>query len=398
MLNKLVRSLSTYKGQLYTWGSNKVSLGYEVSSTSMSISRPQKVSDFEPGTVKSISMSNNHTAVVDQEGHVYTFGRGDYGMLGHDSEQKVLQPKMIENLAKIDMKMTEVATGEFHTVLLSEEGDVWTMGYGGELTGGFWRQMFSQGGGGLGHGDKENKFVPTPIERLKEHDDIVKITAGAYHSMALGGTGRIYVWGKGEYGTLGIGKNINYLSPVPNPFFDDILENDSLKAVDMKSCSYYSSVVLEDGRAFGWGRNDDGQLGIGTSIGVDMYESEKWPAQAGEELETSKVKEIQTGENICAYLTEDNEVYIAGLRLWWHPKKLNKPEQGEVTSVFAGSRFAGYVIDQKDVYFIGNMFSGKDAEEIVDLRIWKVKPEVFGDKKIEKIGGSYKNNYCFLID
>ena len=45
--------------------------------------------------------------------------------------------------------------------------------------------MFSQGGGGLGHGDDTDRFVPTPIELLRETEGIRRVAAGSYHSLGL---------------------------------------------------------------------------------------------------------------------------------------------------------------------------------------------------------------------
>ena len=88
---------------------------------------------------------------------------------------------------------------------------------------------------------------------------------------------------------------------------------------------------------------------------------------------------------------------MSGLKKWWSPNKLLTPE-GEISSIFACGRFAGFVIERKDVYFVGNMLSRKERTEIYDLGIWKTGDDFFQGKKIEKIGGSGKNNYCFLVD
>lgn len=88
------------------------------------------------------------------------------------------------------------------------------MGYGGKLRGGFLRTMFAQSGGGLGHGDINDRFVPTPVEYFKENDiEISDISAGAYHTIAVDTDGKFYIWGKGEYGVMGTGYSNNMLTP-----------------------------------------------------------------------------------------------------------------------------------------------------------------------------------------
>ena len=56
-----------------------------------------------------------------------------------------------------------------------------------------------------------------------------------------------------------------------------MLDEEEIEIKKVVSCAYYNSVLLKDGRAFTWGLNSDGQLGIGMAIGLDMYESEKYP-------------------------------------------------------------------------------------------------------------------------
>jgi alpha-tubulin suppressor-like RCC1 family protein len=41
----------------------------------------------------------------------------------------------------------------------------------------------------------------------------------------------------------------------------------------------YTAAVLKDGTIHTWGMNDRGQMGVGTSVGIDMVESENIPKQ-----------------------------------------------------------------------------------------------------------------------
>lgn len=270
------------------------------------------------------------------------------------------------------------------------------MGYGGKLRGGFWRSMFSQTGGGLGHGDKEDRFVPTPVEMLREKEATMTVAAGSYHTMALGESGTLYLWGKGEYGVLGNGHNTNIPIPNINTFFVTLQQEEQARIKKIGACNFYSGVVMEDGRMFTWGRNDDGQMAIGPGIGMDMYETEKYPAQILGDFEHQKVVDFEPGESISVFLTDTDDVYIAGNKIWWLPSKLLKPEGEKVTSIFAVGKTAGFVTDYKNVYCVGSLFSTKYMEELPKLKIWRVREEVFQGKKIEAIGGAYRNFYAIL--
>lgn len=54
----------------------------------------------------------------------------------------------------------------------------------------------------LGHEDVKHKYTPKPIKAFK-NIKIKQITTGRHFAMALGENGLLYVWGRGEFGTMG---------------------------------------------------------------------------------------------------------------------------------------------------------------------------------------------------
>lgn len=69
-----------------------------------------------------------HAAVVGKDGRVCTWGWGRYGCLGHGNEECESAPKVVESLS--DIKAVHVATGDYTTFVVSEEGDVYSFGCG----------------------------------------------------------------------------------------------------------------------------------------------------------------------------------------------------------------------------------------------------------------------------
>jgi hypothetical protein len=66
--------------------------------------------------------------------------------------------------------------------------------------------------GRLGHGDTESRFFPEPLaqESLKE---VVSVSCGAHHSIAVCADGRLATWGWGCEGQLGTGDTSDQLAP-----------------------------------------------------------------------------------------------------------------------------------------------------------------------------------------
>lgn len=132
------------------------------------------------------------------------------------------------------------------------------------------------------------------------------------------------------------------------------------------------------------------------SMGMDMYDSEKYPTQLGGELEGKKIVDFELGENISVFRTDQDKVYVAGIKMWWNPQQLKVPEGEELTGVFAGGSFAGYITNSANVYHVGTMFNKSYTSEIAELSLWMIKPEVFPPGQIRKIGGAGRNHYVVV--
>ena len=77
-------------------------------------------------------MGYNHSMAICGEGKLYTFGRGSYGALGHnDGEKSHVEPKEVEFFTRNGLKVIDISCGEASSIALTEDGDVWTWGYGG---------------------------------------------------------------------------------------------------------------------------------------------------------------------------------------------------------------------------------------------------------------------------
>ncbi|TRY71260.1 hypothetical protein DNTS_006990, partial [Danionella cerebrum] len=67
-----------------------------------------------------------HSVFLSQKGQVYTCGHGHGGRLGHGDENTCLVPRMVEGL--LSHHCSQVAAARDHTVVLTEEGYVYTFG------------------------------------------------------------------------------------------------------------------------------------------------------------------------------------------------------------------------------------------------------------------------------
>jgi RCC1 and BTB domain-containing protein len=189
----------TSEGFVYTFGSNKCGqIGHGI--TEGNQSTPKRVTGFlESKKVVFIATNGYHSACITDDGGTYTWGEGEYGQLGHGDDMIRSTPTLVEGLA--GKKVMEVACGGYHTIVRTDDGRVYSFGFGEH--------------GQLGHGSSESKLTPSLIHQAQfEEKCVVQVVCGWVHSMALTSDGSIYTWGYGKDGQLGHGSELN--SDVPS--------------------------------------------------------------------------------------------------------------------------------------------------------------------------------------
>ena len=50
---------------------------------------PQRIEEFDALNVQKLRVGMRHSAVISSEGQLYTFGQGNWGVLGHGNEHSV---------------------------------------------------------------------------------------------------------------------------------------------------------------------------------------------------------------------------------------------------------------------------------------------------------------------
>jgi len=108
--------------------------------------------------------------------------------------------------------------------------------------------------GQLGDGGESNSNVPKKIAGLS---NVVQISAGDYHALALLGNGIVYVWGFNNAGQLGNGMTSNQESVPVQVSLPPVTQ---IAAGDL-----FSLVLLTNQSVMGWGSNGNGQLGDNTT-------------------------------------------------------------------------------------------------------------------------------------
>ena len=137
---------------------------------------------------------------VTAAGHAYACGDNLFGQLGLGDTADRLGFTQVDAGQLGGARIVMAACGGSHSVVVSAEGRVCTFGHG----------RF----GCLGLNDEQDRLVPALLAaEVFEGSTIVTVAAGGYYTMAVGVNGRLWAWGWGPHGQLGLGDTNNRLVP-----------------------------------------------------------------------------------------------------------------------------------------------------------------------------------------
>ena len=162
-------------------------------------------------------------------------------------------------------------------------------------------------GGQLGNGEggelKGKEVLPVRVKKPKGMGKVVSISTGGFHSLALCEDGSVWAWGYNKYGQLGNGgvRDDKELLPVRVKKPKGIG-----KAVSISAGGNHSLALCEDGSVWAWGYNKYGQLG---NEKAGENEEEHSPVRVETPKGMGKVTSISAGGDHSLALCENGSVW-----------------------------------------------------------------------------------------
>lgn len=242
------------------------------------VSQPIPVQITEEPRVKQLTCGASHTVIRRTDHSV--------GWLGFYDAQESPQEKRNLNEQKDRLRIlsnigniTQIASGDEHTLLLRSDRTVWAYGKGEK--------------GQLGNGKNETSMMPVPVTGLT---GVVAIAAGGESSLAIYGDGFVATWGSNKFGQLGDGTTDNHSTPVT------ITGLTPINAAAMGK-DHALAVSKQDGTVRIWGNNKDRQILDSSTAKITV--PQKVPQLSG-------VQAVAAGEGFSLALLNDNTVSIWG--------------------------------------------------------------------------------------
>ncbi|KAI7844220.1 hypothetical protein COHA_002354 [Chlorella ohadii] len=205
--------------------------------------------------------------------------------------------------------------------------------------------------GQLGHGDAEDRDTPQAVFALVNRG-VSLVACGAEYSCVVSTREKqLWSWGWGDFGRLGTGDCKDVFVPCPLPSLAG-------RTVASVACGdTHTLVATDDGQLFTFGRNQSGQLGLG-SIQDSLLPQ---PVLA---LQGKRVLRVACGAEHSLCATSDGEVFAFGWGRYGNigdgesqdrhmPTKVKGLEGVQVAQVACGWRHSIAVDDQGAMYTWG---------------------------------------------
>ena len=228
------------------------------------------------GAASSRRNANNMAALqaTKRHGVALLWGEDTCGQLGMRGLQSARSPTIMQLL--MGHNLVDVAAHSDVSAFVTETGSVFMCGSGDE--------------GRLGLGHLGSAPTPTEVRGLGS-TKVVKVACGFGHTLVMSEDRRVFVWGEGTWGNAGITNSGEILEP------QELHSLASLDVVTIYAGGFHSAAVTSMGHLYTWGKNTNGQLGLGT-----VTSGEESPQRVTGL--TGIVKDVALGQNHTAILMQ----------------------------------------------------------------------------------------------
>ena len=267
---------------------------------------PQFVTELQGEEATSCSVGASHAAVCTSGGDVFVWGHNLAGQLGLTDFQKRPLPTILTYFeTDDDIRVRQMECGENHCCCLTTAGAVYSWGHvdSGRLGLGV-KERF-------GARAEEKLYFPAPtVVSGLSAEPIIEVSCGAAHTLALSEEGKVFSWGLGAGGRLGLGDFHSRIEPY------EVTALSNKCVMQVAAATWHSAAVVcvppmqGSGWVYTWGSGYHGQLAHGRT----QVQTTPTVVEALRSRNLSAVS-IRLGSHHSAMIAMDGELYTWGSNL-----------------------------------------------------------------------------------
>ncbi|XP_067944388.1 uncharacterized protein [Watersipora subatra] len=217
---------------------------------------PVLVQALKSKSVNRACCGDGFSVFASNNGIVMTCGDAASGCLGHNEEQSLNKPKLIEALLHVDV--VSIACGTEQVAIVGNSGDVYTWGNGAY--------------GKLRLGSEDNASLPQKVA-FYEPVKVKEVFCSETGTMFLTDVGSVWACGSNKNNRLGLNNRQGFFAALKKAFSKAEVEGSKEPAVVCDLCRFivtsismgaqHTAVLNEGGQVITFGRNSEAQPGSG---------------------------------------------------------------------------------------------------------------------------------------
>jgi len=284
---------------------------------------PYQVGALEHDRVVKVGCGGAHAAAITDKGKLYTWGENLQGQLGVGDLKRRDQPVLV-GAALSGKRIVDVACGYQYTLVLTDQGEVYEMGKVSVRP----------------HRNSPDKTDTAHTPRRVPATPSLHFTAiasGFTHALALTDDGKVYAWGRNQFGQTAKELETTHATLNDNNTTqqqqegkvegDERVQKESdwmamcvntgalgSRVVKAIACGQQHSLALTDeGEVIGWGLNNRGQLGLSRDLfSTPLPHTLPLLASQKNIASNARVAKIFSGFDYSSVLTEQGDIVEAG--------------------------------------------------------------------------------------